>query len=298
MALDPGTGAQTSTTVTTSGFIDRKAWDADAHYFYFASKDRLFRFDHETGALTTKSIPLLGEGANRLIELHGKLYAATPKGSIISIDPSTMEAVLLASAKRRPAQTPLDDRAEFSVENIFPGEGGLIFILNEPWYYVLDEITGNFRKSAQPIEPLRTRSYDRQFVLNWIGRDGDEMPQVYQPVYMLLTDPGRTGTFPGRNSWPPALKLHGDEEFDSSIFDEASAGLRLAVFYSGGKARAPYLYIADEKQNFSVPLKLPLTSKIQIYDRISANETGILVYGRTAPDVFFYSFADLQKFPR
>lgn len=297
--FDLASGTQTSSTLLVAGVAgEAKAWEIDDTSIYMATSGRLYWCRKERGQWETKSIPLIGDAPDELKMIGGKLYVGLSSGGVVRIDPMSFESELLASASRRPAQTVLDDRKPFRVDRFVDTTAGLTVILQDkPSPFIWNESTRNFHESTNALSPKGGAIYDRELITGWVGRDGGNWKRVYNPEDILLSDPGRTGVRPVVSSWPPSWKLNGDETFPSNIIDSAVVGDRLCVFFSGGTTRGPFLKIQDRQQTRSVAIQLTEPHRMSVYDGMAANEQGVVIYGRTALHLVYFSWQDLGVGP-
>jgi hypothetical protein len=274
-----------------------RAWTADKRFIYLLGEQTICRIDRATGAMVVKQIALLPaadrergilpDAVFRLV--LGQLYIVQ-SGALIRIDPTTLDAELLASAKRRPAQTVLDDRAELTGTPIELGGNMAIFSKNE--IHLWNAATRNFDTRPFRINPVARISYDRNFVLRLQPQLSTEQISPDNEIgYWITGDPNRTG-FTGRESgWHPYPHFRGRGGGVEGISAGGSVLYVLLRFSSNYQRR--HLMAYGPAGNFCAPLEAFVTPK---YSKVTGIDGGVLVWGYRV-DPLFYRFKDLEKFP-
>lgn len=272
-----------------------EGWDVAGDSIFFGSKEKLIQINRNTGESASMPVPYFEYRPGILRVINGQVYASLYKGGVVRIDPSTGRIELLASARRRPAQSTLDDRSEFEIQKITNTAQGPAFTVVGGGYFVTawNEATQNFQEIPNVLP--NGRGYNPDFMLAWLGSEGSRLASVTHPEACFLVDPQRSGKFPRLTTWPPPMKINGDESFPSFLHSSAATGDRVYILFAGGTDRTLHLKIMDKNRNVSVPLDVPLGQRSQL-NHISALESGVLLTGRGSKDAVFFSRKDLDAF--
>ncbi|MBN8709168.1 MAG: hypothetical protein J0I10_07290 [Verrucomicrobia bacterium] len=273
-------------------YADFAAWDVAGDSIFFGTKEKLIRIDRNTGSSTSLPIPDFEYEPGILRVINGKIYASLYKGGIVCIDPATGQSELLASARRRPAQSSLDDRAEFKIQKIITTPRGPAFHL-EGGVFVWDERSRSFQKLPHALTDLRT--YNPDFLLKWLNSEAPIEASASHLETCFLLDPQRTGNLPRITTWPPPMKINGDESFRSELLSSTAVGDTVYILFRGGTDRTLHLKVMDKNRNVSIPLDVPFGQRTYLHD-ISALESGVLLTGRGSKDAVFFSRKDLDAF--
>lgn len=268
------------------------AWDVAGDSIFFGAKEKLIRIDRNTGNSTSLPVQNFEYEPGILRVINGKIYASLYKGGIVCVDPATGQAELLASARRRPAQSSLDDRAEFKIQKIISTPRGPAFDL-EGGVFVWDEGIRSFQELPHALTDLRT--YNPDFLLKWLNSEAPIEASASHLEACFLLDPQRTGNLPRITTWPPPMKINGDESFRSELLSATAVGDTVYILFRGGTDRTLHLKVMDKHRNVSVPLDVPFGQRTYLHD-ICALESGVLLTGRGSKDALFFSRKDLDAF--
>ncbi len=296
LEINPVTGEKKPCYLSSERWnIDRTSWDVSGDFFFLGTKDKLIRVNKNTGEATELSVPYFKDYVGILRVINGQVYAAISGGGVVRIDPATGRSELLASARRRPAQTTLDDRAVFRIDKITETPQGPAFTIDGDRYFVTvwDEATRNFRELPNALNSFRT--YNPDFLLLWLRSEGEiQTSSSHMESYFLL-DPRRTGTLPRFRSWPPSIKVTSKDRFQTQIVSSTAIGDTVYILFRGGMDNWLYLKVMDKTRNISIPLAVS-SEQDATFDHIDAVESGVLLTGRTTKDALFFSRKDLDAF--
>jgi len=275
--------------------IDRTSWDVAGENFFLGTKDKLIRVNRNSGESTELSVPYFKDYVGILRVINGQVYASISGGGVVRIDPATGRSELLASARRRPAQSTLDDRAAFRIDKITETPQGPAFTIDGDRYFVTvwDDTTRNFRELPNALNSFRT--YNPDFLLSWLRSEGEIQTSSRHMESYFLLDPQRTGTLPRFRNWPPPIKVTSNDRFQTYIVSSTANGDTVYILLRGGVDNSLYLKIMDKTRNISIPLDVSSESEARL-DHIDAAESGVLLTGRTAKDALFFSRKDLDAF--
>jgi hypothetical protein len=268
-------------------------WDVDDERLYFVYKSVLCVLDRKTGKIERKVIPVL-DGYVKYVRVFGDKLFALYDSAVVMVDLKTYQGELLASAQRRPAQTPLDDRKPFLPPVLFADQEGIIFLVDD-MLYLLDPATRAFRVLPQKVLAAPGGNYDPVMTLKSIAASPDDEWRTGSQYMLFLCDPGRSGAIPRmRGVWPTGLKLEGREKGGSQVLSSTVLGQTLYIFFSGGDELGNFVKIMGP-ENHVVPLPGSNPQKNMRFDRILASEEGILIWNRAAPELLFYKTEDLLR---
>jgi hypothetical protein len=303
--LDPQTGKQRA--VFDAGMISDPAvfsaiygsqdWVADDRNLYFVGNRAVHRFDLASRKVESRPVALLSSDPATVRIVMGQIYVVQ-SGAIVRIDPSTFDAELLASAKRRPAQTMLDDRTDLNVTPI--EDRGTLALVGKNEIFRWDAARRDFVAEPLALRPHPGKAYDRDFMLKVQPLlPYDLTDPAGDPGYWMILDPGRTGALPAMSGrWPPPLNLEGSESFPSQIHGMSAGGSNLYVLFSGGVGRGLHIMVYGKIGDFCAPLAPISNPRKFTHSRITGSDLGALVWGRGSQELFFYGLKDLEKFPR
>lgn len=304
--LDPRNGRQ-KTVLDGESLSDREKfaelencpnWTADSRNVYFFGERTIHRFDRSSRAVESREISLFSDSPAVLRVVLGQLYLMQ-SGALIRIDPVSLQAELLASAKRRPAQTILDDRPEVHLVPI--EDGGNLALLGKDEIYRWNAGRRNFEAAPVMLRPRSQSAYDPDFILRVHPQLSRELfDWTGDPGYWILLDLGRTGKVTAEPSrWPPHLNLQGSGRFTSHIHGMSAGGSTLFVVFSGGGGRNLYILVSAKSAVFCAPLGAEVQPRRAFESpQIAATEAGALIWKRTTKELFFYGLKDLEKFPK
>lgn len=294
--LEPVTGRKKSYDLDDDAWhASFEGWDVSGDSIFFGSKEKLIQINRNTGESASLPVPYFEYRPGVLRVINGRVYASLYKGGVVRIDPATGRLELLASARRRPAQSALDDRSEFEIQKITNTAQGPAFTVVGDGYFVTawNEAAKNFQEITNVLP--NGRGYNPDFMLIWLGSESSHLSSVTHLEACFLVDPQRTGRFPRLTTWPPPMKINGDESFQSDLVSSAAVGDTVYILFRGGTDRSLHLKVMSKNQNVSIPLDVPFGPRTSL-DQISASERGVLLTGRGSKDAVFFSRKDLDAF--
>jgi TolB-like protein len=171
-------------------------------------------------------------------DVHGKIWAIGD--SLYVCAPSAIYRVrlvdssveLLASARRRPALTPLDDFPPFAVQKIFRiSDDTLCVEIAGQWFFSYSERTGTWKRLGANSDAIYSHKINRDLLLSAIGVDQyNPHDETCGSVYLLMLDVYKNAE-PSDvpHKWPPDLFLDGVVR--SHIWGAAVQGRDLWVLF-------------------------------------------------------------------
>jgi len=200
-------------------------------------------------------------------EVHGKVFAidnslyVCPDSAIYRVRSEDNSIELVASARRRPALTPLDDHPPFDVEKIFrTRDGALCVEIAGQWFYRYEEKTGQWTRLWANTDAIFNyhHKFDPLLLLSAIGANRyNPHDESWPSIYLLLRDVRRNGQ-PSNvpNMWVPNTYLDGAS--NSWAYGAAVQGNDLWVLFQSNRGYGLCLRYgsASGKRDMVIPLSL------------------------------------------
>ncbi|NBV23280.1 MAG: hypothetical protein EBS05_15335 [Proteobacteria bacterium] len=158
------------------------AWQGQVH---LQLGDKLMRLKLNSGRWD--ELPVAVPDNSNLSVAHGRLYVSTAD-SILELNEAGDGTRLLASTRRRPAETPLDTLGTLAATPMFPGPGGVVRVVVNLRLFEHDPRTRNWREIAPPPQqPTLLHEQNATFATrgfsmgrqNWYGMFDDESEWSY-----------------------------------------------------------------------------------------------------------------------
>jgi hypothetical protein len=255
-AIDPDTLRTETRELTWPGW-----WPQDATFAVISN--RVFvSADTNIWSTTWKQsdwqkLDLPKEIRGRILAVDDWLYVC-PRSAIYRFRPADSSVELLASARRRPALTPLDDFPPFNVEKIFrTSDGALCIEIAGQWYFRYEERTARWTRLGANSDAIYNHKIDRDLLLSAIGVDQyNPHDESFGSVYLLLLDVNKNGQ-PQEvpHTWPPHIALDGVAR--SHVFGAVVQGQDLWVlFHSSVHGTCVRYCPASGNHDVVIPLSL------------------------------------------
>ncbi len=267
---------------------------ADEKCFYFACNEKVFRFDRASGRLDSRPVPAMGKNVGGLWVVKGALYISVAYGGIIQVDPVTLESQLLASARRKPALTLLDDQGAYQVVSAFPGRDGIVqFALRDTGViYAWIPARKNFLKVFSGIAFSRNVPLDRDLMWRWI--EAGASPEAH--IFLLAANAQGLLSI---SQWPLKVVLDGETYQANEVYGAAVVGDRLYCQFHARDGRRKLAALSRNYQPQAViPVNLPSISGKFSLARMVGCDNGLLFFDKDTEvkEVCFFSKTDLENF--
>jgi hypothetical protein len=297
-----------SLTATFSTYLDQDPvhWEEGMARFDVLNDDIFLtgngcieRYSAETKKWTKIAVPKMTHP--RLWIIHDEIWMGDQTGLVMVINPKTGTHQILASSRRKPAQTILDDIKSYSVDKIFlDREKRICVVLDKGMsVYRLREDRKDWDRLLEATDVLKTGKYDRRIALDAISTDRiwSTLENSKTLQYYLATDFLGNG-----NPFQIDLAEGARLEYVQMLYDGQMWGWAwheygneyLIRYASGGKPDEfiPLRFILKD------PVHVPLfgyrgspkigPTRVNINrTRFCATAEGFVFYGQNIPGVFF-----------
>ncbi|MBC8096640.1 MAG: sel1 repeat family protein, partial [Akkermansiaceae bacterium] len=274
-----------------------KIFAVASNYLFLEERGVLKKYDAGQKTWVNFSAPM-GAYA-QLWSLRNQLYAGSEEGVVLRIDPKSGAAETLASSRRKPAQTILDDQPPFKVRQIFADASGAPCVLTgKHAIYSYDETKRQWLERYLPERLFARPVFDRSLLLRAIGSgamiEQAAFDMVLSSLWLDTLKQGKLSAMP--RNWPIKFAISA-KGFGDLVYDAASDGTDLwLLFWSGDHGR---MCLKRMSGTGTPDALIPLTfERIFGEPKLLLTPHGFAIHSRDSHGFYFLPRLEIEKFIR